>query len=204
MSREIRPPESSRSAILRLLCAGGRTAGELAGELGISTNAARKALARLSAEDLVRYNRVTRGVGKPAHEYEITAEGELRLSRSYLPLLHAVLNEIEETLPVTNVEDVLRGAGRRLAPPRAGGELRERVIATASMLNDLGASASVNESSSGLLIECSCCAIGAVVAAHPLACKAMEAFVADHLGAPVREQCERDDRPRCRFRVGEL
>ena len=201
MNEAVPQPESSRTAILQLLCASGHTAGELASELRISASAVRKTLGRLQAEGLVRYNRLARGVGKPAHQYELTAEGELRLSRAYLRLLQALLEEIEGSLPPSGVEKLMRAVGERLAPPVIERSLHDRVAAAVVTLNDLGASASKIDSPAGLRIECTCCAIGAVVIEHPLACKGMEALLATHIGAPVREQCDRGDRPRCRFMV---
>lgn len=45
------------------------------------------------------------------------------------------------------------------------------------------------------------CPLGALAAAHPAACSLAEALVAELVGAPVVEECERGERPRCGFRV---
>src|SRR5688572_31955800 len=109
----------ARREILRLLCAGSRTTRALAEELGISSNAVRKTLARLATDGLVRYERVARGVGKPAHEYYLTTAGEALVSRAYLPLLDELLGVLEARLPQRTLEALLRETGARLAADRS-------------------------------------------------------------------------------------
>ncbi len=193
----------TRREILSLLCISNRTVSELAAELGISNTAIRSHMVRLEEEGLVRHERVRRGVGKPAHEYRITAAGELLLSRAYLPLFQNLLEVLEASLPEAAIESTLREAGRRLAPSDShpAGDLRARVEAAAAVLRELGGAASVDVAGSTLLIQCTCCAIGAIVADHPLACKAMEGMLGEFLDTPVYEQCDRSGRPSCRFEI---
>ena len=198
-------PKYSRGEILGILCTGERTADELAAELGISSPAVRKSLARLEEDGMVRYESVRRSAKKPAHVYRITPSGELSLSRAYLPLLEKLLEEQEARLPAAEVEEVLRAAGRSLAPEPPGGgagELSERLTAAVALLRGLGATASWAEEQGVASIRCSCCAIAAVVVEHPLACKAMEAMLSEYLGHPVTERCDRSGRPSCRFDLG--
>ena len=200
-----RTPElSTRDRVLRLLCTAPRTAGQLAEELGISANAVRKALVRMEGEGLVQYGRVVRGVGKPSHEYELTLKGEQLVSPGYLPLLLALLEELRASGSAREVEKTLRAVAHRLpAGTSADGvrSTRARLQAAVSLLNDLGGTARVRGTADDLRIECTCCAIAAVVAREPLACKAVEALVAEVSGVSVREACDRTGRPHCRFHV---
>ena len=196
-------PKYSRGEILAILCTGERTADELAEELGISSPAVRKSLARLEEDGLVRYDAVRRSAKKPAHVYRITATGELSLSRAYLPLLQKLLRAQEARLSSLEVEEMLRATGRSLAPDRPGDgmELGARLEEAVSLLRGLGATASTSEEEGVLAIRCGCCAIAAVVAEHPLACKAMEAMLSEYVGHPMVERCDRSGRPSCRFEV---
>lgn len=201
MEGPMRERIDTRTEILRLLCTANRTVTDLARALGISRNAVREHLLRLADEELVRYEAVRRGVGKPAHEYELTSDGELALSRAYLPMLRQLLNVLERQLPAEAVEAMLRRTGQQLAPPspRPDRDLRKRAEAAVAILSRFGGSAAVVDEAGHTTIQCSCCAIGALVVDHPLACKAMEALLAEYLGVPVQEQCDRSPRPHCRF-----
>lgn len=194
----------TRGRLLALLCGGDRKTSELARELGITANGARGHLARLELEGLVERRVVRRGVGKPAHEYHLTAEGSLRLSRAYLPLLSAILSVMEAGAGPGDQETLLREAGRRLARQRARAEgaLWERVDAAAGLLRELGGITIIRKETDAFWIEGTCCPLRAVVPDHPLACKAIEAMLEEYIGAPVREHCEKDDLPTCRLLIG--
>lgn len=188
---------NSRSVILRLLCTTSHTTQELASAMGISANAVRKALAQLEADGLVRYRRVARGVGKPPHEYEITPEGEGAISLAYLPLLQALSAELAGTLSARRMEALWRNAGRRMVRSPATGPVRKRLQSAVRALNALGGDATASATG----IECRCCAISGIVVDQPLACSAMEEFVSALTGVAVRERCDRNGRPHCRFEL---
>lgn len=202
----VEPPAGSRGTrgeILTRLCAAPHTVAQLAEALGINRNSVRDHLLRLADEGLVEHQVVRRGVGKPAHEYRVTAEGEARLSRAYLPLLNQLLRVLHARLGPGETEAVLREAGRGLAPDdRADGDLGERLAAAVAYLRGLGGFAMLGAQPDGApVIHCSCCAIGAVVAEHPAACRGMAAMLEEYLGQPVRERCDRTGRPTCRFEL---
>lgn len=191
----------TRGKLLALLCSGDLTTGEMAQELGISANGARGHLARLEKEGLVEHRVVRRGVGKPAYEYHLTAEGSLRLSRAYLPLLSELLSAIDGRAGAEREEALLRQSGSTLARryPTPAGALRERVDAAAGLLQELGAIVRVREDADAFWIHGACCPLRALVPGHPLVCKAIEAMLEEYIGAPVREQCEKHDPPSCRL-----
>lgn len=196
----------TRGEILSLLCTSDRTISGLAGELGISSNAVRAHLSRLEGDGLVDHQVVRKGVGKPAHEYRLTAEGEASLSRAYLPLLNRLLAELETRWSSTEVEGVLRSAGHALASqrPPAGGGLVERARYGLGLLSSLGGMGFLEEEDGKLVIRSACCPIGAIAPEHPLACRAIEAMLTASMAVPVQENCDRSGRPSCRFEIHAL
>lgn len=205
MRRSERPQdEDTRGRLLALLCGGSATIRDLVDEIGITANGIRGQLQRLEAEGLVTHQVVRRGVGKPAHEYHLTTEGSLQLSRAYLPLLSGLLGAVEKQRGAGQAEDLLREAGRMLGRqrPRPQGALRERANAAATLLEELGAHCMLREEEEVLWIEGACCPLRALVPEHPLACKAVAAMLEEYTGAPVSEECDKHDPPTCRLMVG--
>lgn len=200
------PAGDTRGKLLALLCSTDRTTSELARELGISANGVREQLIRLEVEGLVEHRLVRRGVGKPAHQYHLTAEGSLRLSRAYLPLLSGLLAALSERPGAGEEEALLRQAGRTLAlqHPTPAGDLRQRVDAAVELLGELGGISTVEEETGDLCIHGLCCPLRALIPDHPLACKAVEAMLGEFIGAPVQEQCDKHDPPACRLVIGPL
>jgi predicted ArsR family transcriptional regulator len=194
---------STRGRIVALLRRSRRTVNELADALGLTDNAVRTHLAALEIDGLAaQVATVRKGVGKPAYLYELTAEGEALLSRAYAPALDLLLGALEERLGPAETADLLRQAGQGAAPP-AVGTLRERMEAAAALLVSLGGDVEVEEGPDGALrLRGHGCPLGAVVSGHPDACRLAEAMVERVVGVPVRECCEKGDRPSCRFEVG--
>jgi predicted ArsR family transcriptional regulator len=195
----------NRGRLLALLCARDSTTAELAEELGISPNGARGHLDRLEEEGLVEHRVVRRGVGKPAHVYRLTDRGSMRMSHAYLPLLSGLLTAAdEEEGGAGGAEELLRRAGRALVRghSRPQGSLRNRAEGAVALLAQMGGTGRLLDDGEHLWIEGGCCPLGALVVRHPLTCKAVEAMLSDYIGAPVREQCSKDDPPACRLVVG--
>src|SRR4051794_8845228 len=135
---------STRGRIVALLRRDERTVEQLAEELGLTDNAVRAQLVQLERDGLVAATGTRRDgtVGKPATLYAIRSDTSALFSSAYAPLLSAVLEELGERLPSRQVESVLRGAGRRLAPAvPATASLDERVRVGAGLLTSLGADA---------------------------------------------------------------
>lgn len=196
--------KDTRAKLLALLCREDRTASELARELEISANAVRWHLQRLAEEGLVDRGVVRGGVGKPARTYHLTAEGSLRLSRAYLPMLSALLSVLLERENPGEEEALLREVGKMLARqhPRPKGALQDRVNAAVVILGEIGGIATVREEDGNLWIDGGCCPLRALVPNHPSACKAVEALLEEYMGIGVREQCEKHDPPTCRLAIG--
>ena len=198
--------ETTRGRILGLLRRGSRTVEELAAALGVSDNAVRAHLAALERDGVVRQ----RGVrpsgpagGKPAYGYEVVAEAEHLFTKAYVPVLTQLVAVLEERLEPRELQDLLREVGRRLAGSRvpSSGSVRARAEIAAAVLTELGGIVEVEEANGKLFLRGFACPLADAVRAHPTTCHAAESLVAEVVGAPVRECCDRGERPRCRFEI---
>lgn len=197
---------TTRGQIVSFLRRGARTVDELRQALGLTDNAIRSHLSSLERDGLITQQGVRRGpgAGKPAVVYEINSEAEVLLSRAYAPLLGALLDELAATHSQQEADTLMEAAGRRLgsAFPRNSLETTElRVANAAGVLNALGGDARVEHAEGRLIIRGCGCPLSAVTGRRPEVCKAMQALVAEIVGAPVMESCDRGDRPQCHFEV---
>jgi predicted ArsR family transcriptional regulator len=195
---------STRGQVVALLRRASRTVEELARALGLTDNAVRAHLAALERDGLVRQEGVRRGAGKPAFAYDLTPDAERLFPKAYAPVLGQLLALLAERLGAAEAEALLREAGRRLAvgARSPAGDPRARLAAAVATLNGLGGLAEVVEAEDGgLAIQGYSCPLAAVAADHPAACALAESLVSELAGVPVRERCERGERPRCRFVV---
>jgi predicted ArsR family transcriptional regulator len=131
------------------------------------------------------------------------------LSRAYLPTLAHLLDALESRLTADELTAVLLATGRGMAAglegaPAVSGQpegARDRAAMALRCLGRLGGIGRVEERDGRTTIVGSCCPIRALVPAHPLACKLIEALVAAAVGGPVRESCDRGERPHCRLTI---
>jgi predicted ArsR family transcriptional regulator len=139
--------------------------------------------------------------------YELTTEVEQLLSSAYVLLLTQLVDVFAAGLPAGQLETMLRQAGRQLADElsrgkRPAGDLAARVAMASDMMNEqLGATTQVEENG-GYVIRGFACPLAALTGKHPGVCVAMESLVAEVVGVPVRECCDRSERPRCCFEIG--
>jgi predicted ArsR family transcriptional regulator len=191
---------STRGQILALLCRGPQTVSELAAILDLTANGVRGHLGALEADGLVKHTGVRRGVGKPAHVFQLTAGGHSLLSAAYQPVLHALLDVLGDGMRGKELPDLLRQAGRRLAArhPKVTGDLRARAEAGASVLRELGSVTKVEEDGA-IFIRGLCCPLAEIVPDHPQVCTLIEALLRESLDVPVRECCDKRVPPRCCF-----
>lgn len=195
--------QSTKGRIVTLLRRSGLTANELAAHLGLTHNAVRGHLAALLREGLVREGGRQRGVSRPAVVYEIVPDAEAVFSRAYIPFVAHLLRVLRERVPQRELDEIMHLVGRRFASewPRLRGDLPQRVEAASAFLEELGALNSIERLDGGLVIQGYGCLLSAAVHGRPEVCRAMESLLAELLEAPVRECCDRGERPRCCFAV---
>ena len=200
--------DSSRGRIVTLLRGtGGLTADDIASKLGLTRSAVRAQLTGMERDGLVRRAGQRPGTTRPSHVFELTPEVEQLLSSAYIPLLTHLIQAFAEGLPANQVETILRQAGKGLAGDllrgkRPAGKLGFRVALVSEMMNEqLGALTHV-EGNGGYTIRGAGCPLAALTGKHPGVCLAIESLIAEVLRVPVRECCDRSERPKCCFEIG--
>jgi predicted ArsR family transcriptional regulator len=198
--------DSSRGRIVALLRSGALTSDDLASKLGLTRSAVRAQIVGMERDGVVRRAGQRPGATRPSHVFELTPEVEQLLSSAYIPLLTQLVDVFAEKLPRDQLEPLLRQAGKRVADElsqgkRLSGSLSSRVAAASDMMNEqLGAMTHV-EGNGKWIIRGVGCPLAALTGKHPGVCQAMESLVAEVIGVPVRECCDRSDRPRCCFEI---
>jgi predicted ArsR family transcriptional regulator len=195
---------STRGRIIALLRRSDRTVNELADELGLTDNAVRSHLAALERDDLVEQQPgIPRGVGKPANVYHLMPAADALLPKAYAPVLGLVLGTLAERMSAEELEELLREVGRRAAAGRTepGQDIRMRIDAAYGVLGELGGVADLEEREGTVFIRGFSCPLAAVVPEHPRVCKLAESLLSELVGVPVREQCDKGERPRCCFEI---
>jgi predicted ArsR family transcriptional regulator len=189
--------------VVAMLRRASRTVNELAEELDLTDNAVRLHLSTLERDGLVTQEGMRRGSGKPSYSYQLTREAEQLFPKPYGPVLNELLQVLAERLPASDLEGALREVGHRLASGHEApsGDLRLRVEHAVTLLNEMGGLAEVEEHDGGYAIQGFNCPLAAA-AGHAETCCMAETLLADVIGAPVCEHCDRTDPPRCRFLVG--
>ena len=195
--------KSTREQIVTILRRSPMTANEIAGKLGLTHNAVRGHLAALQRDRLIRQGGLQRSASRPAVIYELAPDAEAVFSRAYIPFVAHLVRVLQERLPQGQLDEVMHLVGRRLAAewPRLQGDLPQRLEAVSVLLEDLGALNEVTRLNGGFIIRGYGCSLAAAVHSRPEVCRAMESLVAELLEVPVRECCERGERPRCCFEI---
>ena len=198
--------DTSRGRIVGLLRTGRQTADDIATKLGLTRSAVRVQITAMERDGVVLKVGKRPGTTRPSHIYELTPDVEQLLSKAYVPLLTQLVGAFAEGLPPEQVELLLRTAGKRLASElalanRISGGLKSRVATASELMNEhLGALTHV-EGNGHLVIRAAGCPLAALTGKHRGVCLAMESLVAQIVGVPVRECCDREDRPRCCFEI---
>jgi predicted ArsR family transcriptional regulator len=200
--------DSSRGRIVTVLRgSSGLTADDIASKLRLTQSAVRAQLTGMERDGVVQRTGQRPGTTRPSHVFELTPEVEQLLSSAYIPLLTSLIGTFADGLPVKEVETILRQAGKRLGGElsrgrRPAGSLGARVAMVSEMMNEqLGALTHV-EGNGGYIIRGMGCPLAALTGKHPGVCLAIESLIAEVLRAPVRECCDRSERPKCCFEIG--
>lgn len=198
--------DSSRGRIVTLLRGGGLTADDMASTLGLTRSAIRAQIIGMERDGVVRRAGRRPGATRPSLVFELTPEVEQLLSSAYIPLLTQLVDVFSDSVEADQLERLLRQTGKKLADEltnkkRPAGDLPSRIAAASEVMNEqLGAMTNV-ERNGKYVIRGVGCPLAALTGKHPGVCMAMESFVAEIVGAPVRECCDRGDRPQCCFEI---
>jgi predicted ArsR family transcriptional regulator len=160
------PPTSSRPAADRLLVLlktrGPQTASVLGAALGVTGEAARQQLVRLTADGLVSAESESRGVGRPAQVWSLTERGHARFPDAHAELTAQLLRTIRSELGEEALDRLIaaRAAEARSAYAAAlegAADLGERVARLAELRTQEGYMAESRADGDGyLLVENHC------------------------------------------------
>jgi predicted ArsR family transcriptional regulator len=199
--------ESTRGRVLQQLRTGDQTVNDLAAALHLTDNAVRAHLISLERDGLLRQTGTRQGFRKPHATYGLTSQTEQIFPKAYGPLLDLVLGVFEQKLSPRALDSAMREVGRRLAANYAervrGKSRKQRIAAALAVLDELGGSASLEVEDGSHLIRGNGCPLAAATAEHASACLIAESLLSELIGAPVKQCCQRNGAPACRFAVGD-
>ncbi|MFB2980816.1 iron-sulfur cluster biosynthesis transcriptional regulator SufR [Microseira sp. BLCC-F43] len=101
-------PSTKQDILQHLLERGQATAQELADALDISPQAVRRHLKDLDAEDLIEYQTLQVGMGRPQHVYKLSRKGRDRFPDSHGKFAVSLLDTLAETMGYDQVNTILR------------------------------------------------------------------------------------------------
>jgi predicted ArsR family transcriptional regulator len=198
--------ESTRGRILQQLRAREQTVNDLAATLKLTDNAVRAHLLSLERDGLVQQTGIQPGFRKPHALYGLTSQSEQIFPKAYGALLELVLSVFERKVAPAELDAGMREVGRHVAALHAG-EVKgksweQRIEAALAILQELGGSATLEESEGRHFIRGNGCPMAAATARHPAACLIAESLLTEVLGVPVRQRCRHNGAPSCLFEIG--
>ena len=195
--------ESTRGRIVSLLRGDSLTVNELAEALDLTDNAVRAHLVTLERDGLVRQSGVRRGFRKPHFAYKLTHEAERLFPKAYHVLLNRLISVLNARLGAKAITELLREVGRSLAEQQSSAKrsLETRARDAVKALEALGGAARIEKEENKLVIRSGSCPLAAAVSEHPEVCQLAEALMTEIVGVPVREKCDRNGPPQCRFEI---
>ena len=200
--------DTARGRVVAILRSGGLTAEDIASSLGLTRSAVRVHVAAMERDGVVRRVGKRPGTTRPSYVFELTPDVEQLLSKAYIPLLMHLVDVFADALSPEQAEDLLRRTGKRIAGEWMAGKrlrrgVRSRLAVVSAMMNEhLGAVTRV-EANGAIRLRGVSCPLAALTGKHRGVCLAIESLVSEMIGATVHECCDRADRPRCCFVVGD-
>lgn len=200
--RSRRLTHGTAGKIVDLLRRGPRTIDDLAEALDLTRTGVRAQLTTLLADGVIEPRGTRPSGSKPARLYGMTPGAELQLSAAYIPVLTHLLQALTRRLPPDELAELLREVGKSLGGgPLPRGDLRSRVMAGSQVLMDLGGLTEVTEEGGQFVIRGHSCPLAAATGEYPEACNIIQSLLAEIIGQPVAQCCDRYERKRCCFEV---
>lgn len=197
---------TTKNDVLRALQREPLTVVQLCEHLGVTRNAVNVQLRQLEAEGKVRRSRAlqTGGPGKPAVVYEAAPGSEDSSSGAYRVFLLGLLAALGKQLDERQVEKLLEETGRKLAQENrlpASTDFKKNLAQAMAIVDALGANAEAVADGDSILVRNYSCPVAGAVRETPCVCKAMAAYFSEATGRPVTEECMREDRLICQYRI---
>lgn len=108
-------PSTKQDILQHLLERGQATAQELADSLNISPQAIRRHLKDLEAEELIEYQSIQAGMGRPQHAYRLSRKGRDRFPNNNGKFAVSLLDTMAQTMGQEQVDFILRKQWERKA-----------------------------------------------------------------------------------------
>lgn len=197
--------DSTRGRIVKSVRGTRKTVNELSEEFGLTDNAVRAHLLSLERDGLIRQSGIQRGTRKPHFAYQLTEEAEHLFPKAYDTLLVRLISVLKSQLSPAALNQVLKEVGRSLAGQQTANEKKEDLEHRAGRaiiaLEAIGGAAHLDKENDRLFIRSENCPLATAVSEHPEVCQLAESLLSEIVGAKVREQCDREGRPQCRFEI---
>jgi predicted ArsR family transcriptional regulator len=194
---------ATRRRIIELLRREPLTISQLGERLALTASAVRVHVSALERHGFVQRTGMARGTNRPAAIYELAPGVDELMCAAYVPFVATLLRTMGDNLDAERVASLMHSVGRGLAASyeSPSGTLPERAQRASDLLNEIGALTEVEAGPNALRIRGYDCPLAAAAQGSPGVCRAMESFVSELVRAPVRECCDRANRPRCCFEI---
>jgi predicted ArsR family transcriptional regulator len=183
---------TTRRRILKLLKEkGDLTADELAEMLGISSVAVRRHLTKLESDQLVAYDEIQRGMGRPSYVYRLGEAAASYFPRRYEALAAEVLETINDLYGAEAIDAIFRMRSEQIIQlyrhKVTGGTLRDRLIQLTELREADGYMSTWEEKADGsfILREANCPIIHVAEGCNS-ACNYDQVLLRDVLDAEVQ------------------
>lgn len=199
---------TTKNDVLRALQREPLTVVQLCEHLGVTRNAVNVQLKQLEAEGKVRRSSAlqTGSPGKPAVIYEAAPGSEDSASGAYRVFLLGLLATLGKQLSGQQLETVLEETGRRLARENklpVSADFNKNLAQAMAIVDALGANAEAVADGETVLVRNYSCPVAGAVRESPCVCKAMAAYFSEATGRPVTEECLREGRLICQYRIAD-
>ena len=197
--------ESTRGKVVLLLRQNRQTVDDLAQQLDLTDNAVRSHLAALERDGLVRQDGLKRGPNKPSFVHDLTPEAEELFPKAYQQVLDQVLTVLNVELGGDAAAALMQRIGEGLSPEplSPGMERSERLQRAVDFIGELGGVARIETGEDGQTeVVGLSCPLSGVATNHPGICDLAATMLGTYTGLPFCANCDRHDRPACRFIVG--
>ncbi len=184
------------------------TADELSGILGISPVAVRQHLTMLQSDGHIATHIERRSMGRPAHRFVLTREGDESFPRKYDVLLIQLLDELRMMSGQDAVSALFEARRKRLMESMqtrlAGKSLRERVKEITKIHSEMGFMANLQETNGNFLLSVHNCIFCNIAHSYPMVCEHQMQIYKDIIGEQakvIRTMHILDGDSYCSFRI---
>ncbi len=185
--------ENTRQAILTSIRTKGRiSVNEIAETVGISPVSVRHHLSSLAADQLIQYEEVRQGVGRPLKLYSLTERAFEQTPGHYLSLTNRILDRMKNNLSTTEMlelfEDIAEGMTSELKPDFNDLPLNEKLSVISEFLCKEGFSVEIEQQDNTITFHELTCPYFHISREHPEVCAISKIFISNALGVPAQRK----------------